>query len=195
MPGVAKPMPPREPIQPKEQTPASPPPAPVSVLPPIGHGVSHTPSVQPTSFNPATLACELRRPPSSDEEENNDADWEDEDAGSQTKAHERPAAVAPTVPSFPAAVETKSHAPASVASIPRYDVVPGDDEIAGGPAPPGLAAQYDVPRGDTKSHAPASVASIPRYDVVPGDDEIAGGPAPPGLAAQYDVPPGDVSST
>ncbi|PIO66254.1 hypothetical protein TELCIR_12037 [Teladorsagia circumcincta] len=108
MPGVAKPMAPREPPQPKEQAPASPPPAPVSVLPPIGHGVSHTPSVLPASFNPATLACELRRPPSSDEEDNNDADWEDEDTGSKAKTHARPAAAAPIVPSVPATVENGS---------------------------------------------------------------------------------------
>ncbi|PIO58637.1 SH3 domain protein [Teladorsagia circumcincta] len=70
---------------------------------------------------------------------------------SQAKTHARPVAAAPTVPFIPAAAETKTHAPASVASIPRYDVVPGDDEIAGGPAPPGLAAQYDVPPGDEMS--------------------------------------------
>ncbi|KAK6045135.1 hypothetical protein COOONC_17360 [Cooperia oncophora] len=100
MPGVAKPMTPKEPPQPIEEVPEAPHPAPVSVLPPIGHGVSHTPSVPQNTFNPATLACELRRPPSSDEEDN-DADWEDEDAA-KPKSHAPTSVVEPAPPTFSA---------------------------------------------------------------------------------------------
>ncbi|KAK5965884.1 src substrate cortactin, partial [Trichostrongylus colubriformis] len=149
MPGVAKPMSPKEPPQPiQEELPASPPPAPVSVLPPIGQGVSLTPAAPPSNYVNATLACELRRPPSSDEEDNNDADWDEEDTDPKALSPVRPPAATPVVPSFPAAQETKAPAPLSVASIPRYDIVPGDDDIPTGPAPPVLAAQYDLPPGD-----------------------------------------------
>ncbi|VDO11651.1 unnamed protein product [Haemonchus placei] len=105
MPGIAQPVTPKERPQPREELPASPPPAPVSVLPPIGQGASHTPSVPPASYVNATLACELRRPPSSDEEENNDAEWEEEDVGPKAESHARPSAAPPSTPSVPVAEE------------------------------------------------------------------------------------------
>uniref|UniRef100_A0A7I4YTG6 Hs1 Cortactin and Src homology-3 domain containing protein n=2 Tax=Haemonchus contortus TaxID=6289 RepID=A0A7I4YTG6_HAECO len=161
MPGIAQPVTPKERPQPREELPASPPPAPVSVLPPIGQGASHTPSVPPASYVNATLACELRRPPSSDEEENNDAEWEEEDVGSKAESHARPSAAPPSAPSVPVAEEPRSHV--SAASIPRYD-----DDIPSGPPP---QERYDQP--------PVEETSTATTDITESRGDPLKGPAHP----------------
>ncbi|KHJ80106.1 repeat in HS1/Cortactin [Oesophagostomum dentatum] len=126
LPGVSAPPVPHEPQHIREEPieEVTPPAAPIQVLPTGGGGSVRPPQPAAAIVPPApVLACELRRPPSSDDEVDNDAEWEEEEK------------------SF----KPKSYAPPQT-NIPRYDVVPGDvDDTSVPPAPAALSAQYELP--------------------------------------------------
>ncbi|ETN82936.1 repeat in HS1/Cortactin [Necator americanus] len=155
MPGISKqPLSP-EPEQSKEEPPMSPPPAPIQVLPSVA---KHPPQPAVAMPSAPVLACELRRPPSSDDEVDNEAEWEEEEKNFKKQPQTAPVPTNPVpLPTF--SEEPKSYAPPMTA-IPRYDVVPGDDDVAAVPAAPAaISAQYELPPCDepaavvTQSHA------------------------------------------
>ncbi|KAE9421609.1 hypothetical protein Angca_004739, partial [Angiostrongylus cantonensis] len=101
---------------------------------------------------------ELRRQPSSDDEVNNDADWEDEESNS--KKNREPTGTALTNVVVAAHIEEKlpNYTPPSSAGIQRYDFVPADSDVApNATAPPALSTRYDLPPGEEPTTAVSDV--------------------------------------
>ncbi|PAV76626.1 hypothetical protein WR25_11836, partial [Diploscapter pachys] len=129
-----------------------PPPAPVAVLP----------SAAPTA--PAVLACSLRRKPSSDDEVDNDAEWEEEEKDMKAAVSAFKAAISPVK------VETSAPAPAKAAPVQdQYDVVPGEEE------PTSVASDpLHAPANPLSGSGPTGLTAVAIYDYQKQDnDEIS----------------------
>ncbi|KAJ1371232.1 hypothetical protein KIN20_033142 [Parelaphostrongylus tenuis] len=167
MPGIAKQIVPQEPVKPKfEDSHIA---SPVVAPPSTKNETAQEPCSPHESQAPraAGPAWGLRRQHSSDDEVDNDADWEDE----ESNKNREPAITRPTNVVVAAHTEKEhpSHAPPSSAEIRRYDVVPGDVDVAlNAAAPPNLSARYDLPPGEESNTAVS--------DVHTGTSKSAAGP-------------------
>lgn len=161
MPGIAKQIVAQGAVKSKPEN--SGPSATSSVSAPIKNGTVQGHSSPPESHlsRAAIPACGLRRQQSSDDEVDNEADWEDEELNSKKKSELTKSTHCNVMVSAHIEEKLPSYTPPSSTGIPRYDVVPEDEDMApSAEAPSVLSAQCDL----LPSEEPTNTVSDVRID-------------------------------